>query len=128
MSQFSYYHLTVAKDGENSVLTRETRNGEEKLFAPPAESFIVGSLYGIEPDLTEPSFLHLPIGWVGQPHCAPKPMALVVSSGSFYLEDSTGQSATLQRGDLLFLEDCSGKGHSSANKGVGCYLFEMTLF
>jgi hypothetical protein len=118
MAQFSYYYLGIAEDGENSLLRRETRNGEEKLFAPPAQAFVVGSLYGIEPDHTEPSFFHLPAGWTGERHCAPKPMAVIVSAGSFYLEDSLGHSATLQQGDLLLLEDCQGKGHYSANKGV----------
>ncbi len=84
-------------------------------FAPPALPFSVSAL---EP-ATQCGFLHLPAGWVGEPHPSPIRMWIFVLQGQMRFEVSNGDFRDISPGSGLRLEDTSGRGHSSRVVGNG---------
>jgi hypothetical protein len=84
-------------------------------FAPPALPFGVSPL---EP-ASQCGFLHLPAGWVGEPHPSPIRMWIFVLEGQMRFEASNGDSRDISPGSGLLLEDTRGRGHSSRVIGSG---------
>lgn len=78
-------------------------------FAPPALPFSVSRL---EP-AAQCGFLHLPAGWIGEPHPSPIRMWIFVLQGQMRFEASDGDFRDISPGSGLRLEDTSGHGHSS---------------
>lgn len=109
MQSFSYVRIFSDEQGEShfeeievSLLPRE--------FAPPAPPLNVAllgearaaALVGGEPT------------WHGEiAHPTPKRQLMCILSGSFATTASDGETRTFLPGDLLLLEDVSGKGHST---------------
>lgn len=81
----------------------------EQQFAPPAMPFSVSPL---EPAL-QCGFLHLPVGWRGEPHPSPIRMWIYVLAGQMEFEASDGEVRRIVPGSALLLEDTTGRGHSS---------------
>lgn len=84
-------------------------------FAPPALPFSVSPLA----PASQCGFLHLPAGWVGEPHPSPIRMWIFVLQGHMRFEASDGDSRDISPGSGLLLEDTSGRGHSSRVVGNG---------
>jgi hypothetical protein len=84
-----------------------------KQFAPPALPFGVSPLE----EASQCGFLHLPPGWVGEPHPSPIRMWIFVLQGQMRFEASNGEVRDIAAGDGLRLEDTSGVGHSSRVMG-----------
>jgi hypothetical protein len=84
-------------------------------FAPPALPFSVSPL---EP-ASQCRFLHLPEGWVGEPHPSPIRMWIFVLQGQMRFETTDGDFRDINAGSGLRLEDTSGRGHSSRVTGNG---------
>lgn len=78
-------------------------------FAPPAMPFSVSPL---EP-ARQCGFLHLPVGWVGEPHRSPIRMWIFVLEGQMDFESTDGDVRRIVPGSALLLEDTTGRGHSS---------------
>jgi hypothetical protein len=76
-------------------------------FAPPAPPLGV-----CEPRPAESFFMiRIPVGWFGDWHPAPARQAMCFLSGEFSVEVSDGEMRRFGPGDLLLLDDLSGKGH-----------------
>jgi hypothetical protein len=87
--------------------------------APPAAPFYVSEdglasryrFYTFEP------------GWIGELHPAPTRQFLALMSGEVEMETTDGTVRRFGPGDLVLLEDTSGKGHVTRNIGDGYATF-----
>lgn len=104
--------LFTGPDGETHF-----EDGELELqkgdFAPPAEpigvtAFQAASAFG---------FLGGAPGWFGDWHPAPRRQFIIWLSGQTEIAVSDGEVRILKPGDVLLLEDTTGKGHASRTVG-----------
>jgi hypothetical protein len=59
-------------------------------------------------------FVSMPAGWVGGDwHPAPRRQFIIPLSGEMEFETSDGEKRTIGPGDILLVEDTTGKGHIS---------------
>jgi hypothetical protein len=87
--------------------------------APPAAPFYVSAdgpasmyrFYSFEP------------GWIGELHPAPTRQFLALMSGAVEMETTDGTVMQFAPGDLVLLEDTSGRGHVTRNTGDGYATF-----
>lgn len=78
-------------------------------YAPPATPFDVSPPVGA----TGYVMVRFPVGWVGAPHPTPRRQIFVVQSGAMEGTATDGAVLTLRAGDMLLMEDVTGRGHSS---------------
>ncbi len=62
-------------------------------------------------------------GWIGEPHPAPTQQFLALLSGAVEMETTDGTVRGFSPGDLVLLEDTSGRGHVTRNVGDGYAMF-----
>lgn len=60
-------------------------------------------------------------------HVANQPTLLIPIEGSMIIELADGSKVTLQRGDLAYAEDCTGKGHISRAGPKGSFMVSVQL-
>ncbi|HMN99072.1 MAG TPA: cupin domain-containing protein [Miltoncostaeaceae bacterium] len=83
---------------------------EERDFAPPAAPAMVGTF---EPSAGTLFFGAAP-GWGGEiPHASPQRQVFCVLRGAIDVTVSDGECRRLSAGDVLFLDDTRGRGHST---------------
>ncbi len=100
------------RDGESHIEESEIEL-TPMLYAPPAPSFDVS-----EPvETTRYVMVRFPAGWDGELHRSPRRQLFVVLSGELEGGASDGSTVTLSAGDVLLMEDTTGKGHTAAVKG-----------
>ena len=87
--------------------------------APPAAPFYVS---GDNP-ASKFRFYTFQPGWVGDWHPCPARQFLAVMKGSVEMETTDGTIRKLGPGDLVLLEDTTGKGHVTRNTGDGYTMF-----
>ena len=58
-------------------------------------------------------FVRAPAGWVGENICPPQHQFFFCLQGHLEIRASDGEKRTLGPGDVMLMEDSSGKGHSS---------------
>jgi quercetin dioxygenase-like cupin family protein len=63
-------------------------------------------------------FVKAPSGWTAERIHPPKPQFLLGLEGKLEIRTSDGEKRTVGPGDLVLMEDTSGKGHSSRVKGA----------
>ncbi|MDQ6670654.1 MAG: cupin domain-containing protein [Chloroflexota bacterium] len=103
-----YARIYDGNDGETHFEDVEVALTQVDL-APPAPLF----------DVSMPrscrvfSFVHLPVGWYGDQHPAPRHLLWVYLSGDVEIETSDGELRQFRCGDMVLAEDTSGKGHVS---------------
>ena len=78
-------------------------------YAPPAPALNTTSL---EP-ADNYTFLELPIEWFGDWHPTPVRQWLIFMTGKCEFEAGDGERATAKAGDLVMLDDMSGKSHQT---------------
>lgn len=78
-------------------------------YAPPAPNLNTSTIE----DAHKYVFLDLPVGWFGDWHPTPVRQWIAVMSGECEIETGDGEKKILKAGDLLLLDDTSGKGHQS---------------
>lgn len=78
-------------------------------FAPPAPPMDVSALRAA----SGVRFLSAPPGWAGEPHPSPRRQLFVGVSGAIEATASDGQVRTFGAGDVLLMEDTTGRGHAS---------------
>ena len=86
---------------------------EESNFAPPAVPLNVSSFR----PATDVGFLITARGWHGGWHPAPQRLLVAILAGRIEIEVSDGAARTFGVGDILYLEDTTGKGHMSRAVG-----------
>ena len=103
-------YLRVFSDEEGcSHLEARHIDMESKEYAPPAPS-----LYTSTPEAADTSvFLELPIGWYGDWHPTPLRQWLVLMTGACEFEAGDGERTVRKAGDVVLLEDTTGKGHQT---------------
>ncbi|NKB50319.1 MAG: hypothetical protein GKS02_13255 [Alphaproteobacteria bacterium] len=73
-------------------------------------------------------FLQVDPGWDGGWHPSPARQYMVPLTGGFRVETTDGQAVELRPGDLVLLDDTSGKGHHTTMlDGVECWIAVTTL-
>jgi quercetin dioxygenase-like cupin family protein len=99
----------------------DTVNVEQNLAqgAPPAAPFYVS---GDHP-ASKYRFYTFQPGWFGDWHPCPTRQFLSLMSGEVEMETTDGSVQRLRPGDLILLEDTSGRGHVTRNIGDGFALF-----
>jgi quercetin dioxygenase-like cupin family protein len=83
--------------------------------APPAAPFYVSG----DGPASKHRFYTFPPGWIGDWHPAPTRQFLACMSGAVEAETTDGTVRRLGPGDLVLLEDTSGRGHVTRNIGNG---------
>ena len=91
---------------------------QEINFAPPAKPLNVSSFS----PATDCGFASAPTGWYGDRHPAPKRQFVFCFAGQVEIEVSDGEARTFGPGNILLLEDTTGKGHVTQVLGSVDYL------
>ena len=79
-------------------------------FAPPAPPLNFARLFPAK----DWGFLGVPADWAGDvPHSSPRRQVFCFLAGEFEVTASDGSRRSFQPGNVLLLEDTSGKGHST---------------
>jgi len=108
----TYTCIYADSDGESHFKDVEVEL-QETDFAPPAMPLQVSSYI----PAAECCFITLPPGWYGDWHPAPRRQFVIHLSGQIETRASDGETRTFEPGDILFMEDTSGKGHISRMVG-----------
>lgn len=100
--------LYADKDGESHV---EEFGTDYNLiaYAPPAPAI------GVSPpeDASRYVMVRFPAGWDSALHTTPRRQLFVMLSGSLEGQASDGTLIPLEAGDVLLMEDTTGKGHTA---------------
>ncbi len=118
ISTVSYYRIYTDEHGESHFDTVTVKQGLAQA-APPAAPFYVS---GDNP-ASKYRFYTFEPGWIGELHPAPTRQFLALLSGRVEMETTDGTVWQLGPGDLVLLEDTSGKGHVTRNIGDGYAIF-----
>ena len=81
--------------------------------APPAVPFYISE----DRPASRYRFYSFEPGWIGDLHPAPTRQFLALMSGAVEMETTDGMVRRFGPGDLVLLEDTSGKGHLTRNIG-----------
>jgi len=104
----TYTCIYADADGESHFKDVEVEF-QETDFAPPAMPLQVSSFM----PAAECGFINMPPGWYGDWHLAPRRQFVIHLSGQIETRASDGEARTFGSGDILLMEDTSGKGHIS---------------
>ena len=63
------------------------------------------------------TFLELPVGWYDAWHPAPVRQWLIFMTGRYEFEAGDGERTICKAGDVVMLEDTSGRGHQTRAMG-----------
>lgn len=126
MTQMSSPKLTrvtysrISADG-NGGSRFDTVTVEQSLAyaAPPAAPFYVSE----DGPASNYRFYTFEPGWIGDWHPAPARQFLALMTGAVEMETTDGTVRHFLPGDLVFLQDTSGKGHLTRNIGDGYATF-----
>ena len=103
-----YVRLYAGPDGESHFEDVEVAL-QAVDFAPPAPPLRVSDLT----PATRVGFVAPASGWRGDWHPTPKRQFFVYLSGGACIEASDGEIRHFRAGDVVFVEDTTGKGHRS---------------
>jgi quercetin dioxygenase-like cupin family protein len=114
----TYHRIFEDAEGESHL---DTVTVEQRLMtaAPPAAPFYVSE----DRPASEYRFYTFQPGWIGELHPAPTRQFLGLLSGAVEVETTDGTVRRLGPGDLVLLEDTSGRGHVTRNIGGGYAMF-----
>jgi hypothetical protein len=108
LSSIEYLRIFADEEGCSHFETK-TIDLEAKNYAPPAPSLNTSIMASADNSV----FLELPIGWYGDWHPTPVRQWLVLMSGMCELEAGDGEKVTRKAGDVVMLDDLTGKGHQT---------------
>ena len=106
MSSIEYLRIFSDSDGCSHF---ETLNIDLKsnVYAPPAPALSTSS----PESANNIVFLELPVGWFGDWHPTPVRQWLILMTGEFEFEAGDGERCRRKAGDVVMLDDTTGKGH-----------------
>jgi hypothetical protein len=113
------YHRIYADAQGNSHYDTVAVDQSMAQPAPPAAPFYVSR----DEPASKYRFYTFPPGWIGELHPAPTRQFLALMSGAVEMETTDGEVRRLLPGDLVLLEDTSGRGHVTRNIGEGYAIF-----
>lgn len=103
-----YVRLLTDPDGDSQFEDVEVTL-EATDFAPPAPPLLLSAFASA----TRVGFMAATAGWHGDSHPTPCRQFLVCLSGVATIQASDGEIRSLRPGDVVLLEDRTGKGHVS---------------
>ncbi len=93
-------------------------------FAPPAPPVSVSEAMAAD----AVAVISSPAGWHGDWHPAPRRQLMFVLAGELEVRVSDGAARRFRAGDVLLVEDTSGKGHVSTTvSDERCYMANVPL-
>lgn len=113
------YHRVFADAQGGSHLDTVTVEQRLAAAAPPAAPFYVSE----DRPASSYRFYSFEPGWIGEPHPAPARQFLALLSGAVEVETTDGTIRRFGPGDLVLLEDTSGRGHVTRKIGDGYAMF-----
>jgi hypothetical protein len=108
----TYACIYADSDGESHFKDVEVEL-QETNYAPPAMPLHVSSFI----PAAECCFITMPPDWYGDWHPAPRRQFVIHLTGQIETRASDGETRTFGPGDILLMEDRSGKGHISRAVG-----------
>ena len=108
MSTIEYLRIYADEDGCSHFESKHIHL-EAKDYAPPAPALNTATLESAD----NYTFLELPIDWFGDWHPTPVRQWLIFMTGSCEFEAGDGERTTCKAGDVVMLDDTSGKGHQT---------------
>jgi quercetin dioxygenase-like cupin family protein len=108
MSTMKYTRVYADAKGESHIEDVEVELNATD-FAPPAPPLNLSPLTPAK----RVGFLHAPPGWSGDWHPAPKRQMIFYLAGETEGATSDGEVRRFGPGDVVLLEDTTGKGHRS---------------
>jgi hypothetical protein len=112
--RIKYVRLYCDADGESHF---SDEDAEVKLtnFAPPASPLFLSAYTSV----TRFALLKAPSNWIGEWHSAPSRQFMIFLSQEVRITSSDGEKRGFLPGDVLLLEDTTGKGHfTETNAGL----------
>ncbi len=108
MSSIEYLRVFADEEG-CSHFEIKTIDLEAKDYAPPAPPLNTSNLESADNSV----FLELPIGWYGDWHPTPVRQWLILMTGMCEFHAGDGEKITRKAGDVVMLDDLTGKGHQT---------------
>jgi quercetin dioxygenase-like cupin family protein len=118
ISKVSYHRIYTDARGE-SHFDNMTVEQSRAQAAPPAAPFYVSK----DGPASKYRFYTFEPGWIGELHPAPTRQFLALMSGTVEMETTDGTARRLGPGDIVLLEDTTGRGHVTRNIGDGYAMF-----
>ena len=103
-----YLRLYADQDGESHVEEMQVEFNMQA-YAPPAPAFGISAAE----DTARYIFVSFPADWTSGLHPSPRRQMFVVLSGHLVGETSGGTVMDLRPGDVVLMEDTTGKGHTA---------------
>ena len=120
MSRVRYTRLYSDADGESHFEDLELPL-ESADFAPPAAPLLLSPAL----PATQLAFLNCPDGWIGEWHPVPRRQWMLWLSGYTDIEATNGEVRHVGPGDILLVEDTTGRGHRSWQAGDEPFLIAV---
>jgi hypothetical protein len=108
MRQIEYVRIYADSDGCSHFEVKNI-DLESKDYAPPAPPLNTS----VAESANQSVFLELPVGWYGDWHPTPVRQWLILMSGECEFEAGDGDRLIRKAGDVVLLDDTSGKGHQT---------------
>lgn len=108
MSSIEYLRIFADQEGR-SHFEIKTIDLEAKDYAPPAPFLNTSSLETADNLI----FLELPTGYFGHWHPTPVRQWTIIMTGMCEFEAGDGEKVTRKAGDVVMLDDLTGKGHQT---------------
>ena len=108
MSSIEYRRIFADEEGCSHFETKKI-DLQAKNYAPPAPSLNTSNMEKADNSV----FLELPIGWYGDWHPTPVRQWLILMTGMCEFETGDGERAICKAGDVVMLDDLTGKGHQT---------------
>ncbi len=103
-----YLRLYADHDGESHVEEMQ-HDFDMQQYAPPAPEFGISAPNNAEQCV----FVNFPANWTSGLHPSPRRQLFIMLAGRMVGEASDGTVMELNPGDVLLMEDISGKGHTA---------------
>lgn len=122
-SSYPYIRIYTDHSGETH-LERKTVALQQIDFSPPTPFLDVSDPTQVQ----SYSVLRLPVGWAADWHPSPCRQWQLYLQGSIQFEVSDGASCVVSAGQIVLLEDTTGKGHlSQAMNGKEVFLTSIKI-
>lgn len=108
MSSIEYLRIFADEEGCSHFETK-TIDLEAKDYAPPAPPLNTSNVESADNSV----FLELPVGWYGDWHPTPVRQWLILMTGKCEFEAGDGERVIRKAGDVVMLDDLTGKGHQT---------------
>ncbi len=108
MTSIDYLRIFADEDGCSHFEIKQI-DLEARDYAPPAPPLNTST----QKTADKYVFLELPIGWYGDWHPTPVRQWLILITGMCEFETGDGERVSRQAGDIVMLDDLTGKGHQT---------------